>query len=109
MPAFDAQLGAAIVAYASGRKGAQEGSGECFDLADHALTNSGASTASDYGTVTPTADYVWGVADTAANAQPGYILQFSNVTITTVTTTSNADGSSDTSTMTDSRPHHTAV
>jgi hypothetical protein len=109
MPAFDAQLGAAIVAFAYGKLGAQEGSGECFDLADHALTSAGASTASDYGTVTPTADYVWGVADSAANVQPGYILQFKNVTITTTTTTNNADGSSDTSTQTDSRPHHTAI
>ena len=67
-----------VLAYARQRVGRQVGSGECFDLADEALRNAGASSASEYGPITPTADYVWGRRVSRQEAQPGAIIQFRN-------------------------------
>jgi len=102
-----------ITTFASTRSGQTVGTGECFDLADQALRAAGAKSAADFGTVTPTANYVWGRAVTLATLQAGDIIQFSHYsyTVTTTTTVTNADGSSSTDTQVDtqSRPHHTAM
>jgi hypothetical protein len=110
-------LGQSTVAYARGKLGQSVGRGECYDLADKALRHAGAKSAPSYGEITDDADYVWGDAISAKDAQPGDILQFRDfdVTIltTTVTKTSRKDGSSATQTNTNTetfgRPHHTAV
>lgn len=98
--------------YANSRLGHRVGSGECFDLADFALKAVGARTASDYGTITSNADYVWGRLINQQVAVSGDIIQFRNyrMTITTVTRTTQRDGSwTETQTQTQTRPHHTAI
>jgi hypothetical protein len=108
--------------WAFNKKGQQVGDGECFALADQALTSNGAKTASDFGTVTADANYTWGTSVATLNdALPGDIIQFrkyqvvTTTTTTTTTTTKNSDGTTsiDTQTSTDTqtlgRPHHTAI
>ena len=103
--------------YASGQLGTQVGDGECFTLADTALRRAGARSASDYGTITPDADYRWGNAVNLRQLIPGDIIQFRDyeVIITTVTTTRTETGGggwseeTNTQTETQSRPHHTAI
>src|SRR5690242_3439860 len=56
-----------VVGYARRQRGSRVGNGECFTLADRALTNAGARSAADFGTVAPDADYVWGTATTLAD------------------------------------------
>ena len=66
-----------IVKYAQAQVGKKVKSGECFDLADHqALKKAGAKSAADYGTVTATADYVWGNGVTIEKTLSGDIIQF---------------------------------
>ncbi len=67
-----------ILSFAQGKSGTQVGTGECYDLADRALAEAGAKSASDFGTVTPTADYVWGQDVPLSQTRPGDILQFHN-------------------------------
>ena len=106
-----------VLAYARQRVGRQVGSGECFDLADEALRNAGASSASDYGPITPTADYVWGRRVSRQEAQPGDIIQFRNYSMLIETETrvrvdtggGGFEESFETVTETQSRGHHTAV
>ena len=115
-------LGDQVKNWAYNKMGQQVGDGECFALADQALTSNGAKTASDFGTVTANADYTWGTSvATLADALPGDIIQFRNykvetttTTVTTTTTKSSDGGTSvntQTSTQTQSlgRPHHTAI
>ncbi len=111
------QIQKKVVEFATKKIGQKVGSGECFDLADEALTKAGGKTASDYGKITRTADYVWGGLVANATAQPGDILQFKNykLKITTTTSTKASHGKdfefeytwTDEKTL--SRPHHTAV
>ena len=111
-------LGQKIVTWARGKLGQKvPPRGECFDLADVALTKSGAQTAKDFGTVTTTADYVWGDAIDAKDAAAGDVLQFKDFVVTvttTVLTITRTPGFSEgmkrqTNTQTISRPHHTAI
>jgi len=96
------------------------GDGECYDLADQVLRNSGAKSAPDFGKVTKSKDqdYKWGtpVAD-LKDVKPGDILQFRNheIKINTVkktTKTFPGGGSSVTkeeNTVPLERGQHTAV
>ena len=74
----DANLGAQIVAFATSRSGQRVGDGQCFALADRALTSLGARSAADFGTVTSVADYKWGTPVALADVRPGDIVQFRN-------------------------------
>jgi hypothetical protein len=113
MPEVTAQQAEQTVKFASDKSGQQVGDGECYALADEALKAAGAKSADSYGKITPTADYVWGKAETVSKARGGDIVQFKDytVTVTVVTKISRADGSSEEriETETLSRPHHTAV
>lgn len=111
-------LGQKIVTWARGKLGQKvPPRGECFDLADVALTKSGAKTAKDFGTITTTADYVWGGTIDPKDAAPGDVLQFKDYVVTVTTTVLTitkspgfTDGSRrETNTQTISRPHHTAI
>ena len=97
--------GQAVLDYARGKEGEVDGNGECFTLADEALKQNGFKTASDYGRVTPNADYKWGKPVKLDESKPGDVLQFRNYK--NKTTTNDADGGS--SWETQERPHHTAV
>jgi hypothetical protein len=111
-------LGQKIVTFARGKMGQKVGPrGECFDLADAALRGATAKTAKDFGTVTETADYVWGDEVDPKDAAPGDILQFRDYVITVTTTVLTitktpgyTDGSRrETNTLTIERPHHTGI
>ena len=98
-----------IVGFARRQSGSHVGDGQCFALADRALSSAGAKSASDFGTVTRDADYVWGTSIAVSDLQPGDIIQFRDYSFDRETTTEHPDGSSDTRTETQGRPHHTAV
>ena len=98
-----------IVGYARRQSGARVGNGECFTLADRALTSAGARSASDFGTVTPDADYVWGTSVALSDLQPGDDIQFRGYRYDREVTVENSDGSSTTDTDFQERPHHTAI
>jgi hypothetical protein len=85
------------------------GDGQCFALADRALTSAGAKSASDFGTITRDADYVWGTSVALSDVQAGDVIQFRDYSFDRESTTENSDGSTDTRTETQGRPHHTAV
>src|SRR6266850_7983960 len=111
-------LGQKIVTFARGKLGQKVGPrGECFDLADAALGAATAKSAKDFGTITETADYVWGDGIDPKDAAPGDILQFRDHVITVTTTVLTitktpgfTEGSRrETNTQTITRPHHTAI
>jgi hypothetical protein len=93
-----------VIGFAKRNLGDRVGDGECFALVDRALRRAGAKTARDYGAVTPDADYVWGAAIARADLQPGDIVQFRDYSSEVVITRPG-----ETSTETQSRPHHTAI
>jgi hypothetical protein len=99
-----------VVRWSEGQMGQQVGAGECWDLADRALKNSGANSSTTTG---KNDDYVWGTTVTSTQVTPGDILQFRNYNVTTTTITKvtfdDDSGWDDTKTSTESRPHHTAV
>ncbi len=63
------------------------GDGECFALVDRELKKVGAKSAEDFGTVTETADYVWGTEVPLSDVKPGDVLQFRDHVVTVHTET----------------------
>jgi len=98
-----------IVGFARRQRGNRVGNGECFTFADRALTNSGARSASDYGAVTPNADYVWGSSVSLSNLQPGDVIQMRDYRFDREVVVENPDGSGSTDNDFQERPHHTAI
>jgi hypothetical protein len=94
-----------IVGYARHRIGQHVGDGQCFALADNALRGAGSKSAADFGTVTPTADYVWGTSVNISAVRIGDVIQFRNYQY--LKRVDNDDGSF----REDGggRPHHTAI
>lgn len=56
--------------------GKEKGGIDCFALVDELLKSTGGKRPSDFGAVTPKADYVWGDPVDLDRIQPGDILQF---------------------------------
>jgi hypothetical protein len=111
--AADGQLGQAllpdsletrVLAFAEASLGRKIGTGQCAELADHALTSNGANTFSDYAAATNGDDYIWGTRIALADARPGDIIQFRDYSVT-VTARSRSDETSDGLEWS----HHTAV
>ena len=104
----------AVLIWASGKVGQSVGAGECWDLANSALTKAGAGASSDFGPTGVDSDYIWGdeVSD-LKDALPGDILQYRDFSQTTTTTTTVVfkDGleQSNAPWTEINRPHHTAV
>lgn len=103
-----ANLGEQVVTFARSQHGNRVGDGQCFALADRALRGARAKSAADYGSITPTADYVWGTSVTLAGLQPGDVIQFRNYSVTRVVVTRDSRQTT-TEEITQERPHHTAV
>jgi hypothetical protein len=103
-----ANLGEQVLSFARHQRGRRVGDGQCFALADRALRGAQAKSAADYGSVTATADYVWGTSVTLADLQPGDIIQFRNYTFTRVVVTRESRQTT-TEELTQERTHHTAV
>ena len=97
-----------VLSFARSQRGNQVGDGQCFALADQALRGARAKSAADYGSVTPTADYVWGTSVTLAGLQPGDVIQFRNYSVRRVVVTRDSRQTT-TEEITQQRPHHTAV
>jgi hypothetical protein len=104
-----ADVGVRILGYVRRQRGSRVGNGECFTLADRALSGAGARSASDYGSVSPNADFVWGTTVNLADLQPGDVIQFRDYRYDREVSTSNADGSGSSDTDFQERPHHTAI
>ena len=103
-----ANIAEQVLSFARRQRGRRVGDGQCFALADRALRGAQAKSAADYGTVTPTADYVWGTSVTLAELQPGDIIQFRDYSFTRVVVTRETRQTT-TEEITQERPHHTAV
>lgn len=71
-------LGSKIVSYARAQVGKKVHNGECFYLADYALKDAGAKSASDFGEVNADTDYVWGTSVGVDKTQAGDVIQFRN-------------------------------
>jgi hypothetical protein len=74
--ASEEEASKAVLHFATEKIKAQVGSGECYDLADEALKGAGAKSAPDHGTITASADYVWGREVPLSEAKPGDVIQF---------------------------------
>lgn len=98
-----------VVGYAQHHSGQRVGDGQCFALADRALSTAGARSAGDFGTVTDDADYVWGTSIGLTDLKSGDIIQFRDYRYDREITTENSDGSADIKTDFQERPHHTAI
>ena len=98
-----------ILGFARRQHGNRVGKGECFDLADSALSTAGAKSASDYGTVTHDADYVWGSSVSLADLQAGDVIQMRGYRFDREVEVNNPDGSGSTDTDFGERPHHTVI
>ena len=98
-----------IVAFARHRMGQRFEDGECFALANRALRNAGAKSASDFGTVVPDADYVWGASISLGSLQPGDVIQLRDYRFDREVETTNPNGSKSIVTDFKECPHHTAI
>ena len=98
-----------ILGFARRQRGSRVGNGECFTYADRALSTAGARSASDYGTVTPNADYVWGSAVSLSDLQAGDVIQMRDYRYDREVVVKNPDGSGSTDSDFQERPHHTGI
>ena len=98
-----------IVGYARRQRGTRVGNGECFTLADRALSGAGARSARDYGSVSPNADYIWGTAIAFADLQAGDVIQLRDYRYDREVVVNNPDGSGSTNTDFQERAHHTVI
>jgi len=108
------QVNQDVVTWVRGRLGQQVGRGECWDLAETALSNSGARLSASFGPVTDNADYVWGTPVTdLRQLKPGDIIQMRNFTETDLgrvdVTFADGSGWTDEGGADTTRPHHTAI
>jgi hypothetical protein len=97
-----------VLEFARGQVDKQVGTGECWDLAEDAVTQSGGESSKTLtgvkGKAFQSADYKWGTEVKLDTAQPGDILQFKGHEFTETTTRGNR--------WTDekqTRGHHTAI
>ncbi len=97
-----------IAAFARQRIDQHVGNGQCFDLVDRALQHAGAKSATDFGTVTHDADYVWGDRVELSQVRSGDIIQFRNYRYDRSVKTTTATQISE-HTDYQERPHHTAI
>jgi hypothetical protein len=104
-----ADVGVRVLGYARRQRGSRVGNGECFTLADRALSGAGARSASDFGAVSPNADYVWGTSVALTDLQPGDVIQFRDYRFDRDVETNNPDGSGSSNSDLQERPHHTAI
>jgi hypothetical protein len=98
-----------ILGFARRQRGNRVGDGECFTFADRALSTAGARRPSEYGSVTPTADYVWGSAILLSDLQSGDVIQLRDYRYDREVSVNNPDGSGSTDTDFEERPHHTVI
>lgn len=97
--------GAQVQTWATGRLGTSVPPGQCFDLLDQALRQTGHKSAADFGPVTTWANYIWGSMGTLGSLAPGDLIQFLNYRIDVHVAWDDGatwDGN-------ETRPHHSAI
>ena len=67
-----------VLKYAESKMGEGVGRGECWDLAQQALSFAGARNSTDFRSQTRNANYVWGKSVSLNQARPGDIIQYRN-------------------------------
>jgi len=97
-------LEAGVLAFAQASFGQKIGTGQCAELADHALTANGANTFSTYAAGTNGDDYIWGTRVALQDARPGDVIQFRDYSVTVTASTGTDETSTDREWV-----HHTAV
>jgi hypothetical protein len=103
-----------VKSYVEGKRGQQDGNGECWTLAENALKKAGAKTswelaAPDQKKNFENADYIWGKPIKLSEVKPGCILQFRNYRVDIKRTTTSAGGGSSWKTEYFTYNHHTAI
>jgi hypothetical protein len=102
-----------VLVWARGRLGQKVGGGECWDFAEGALKEAGATSSEKLGSKGPNKQYVWGDPVALTDIRPGDILQFKDFVVVTRIQTSIAfnDGSTLSGEQRErtSRGHHTAI
>jgi hypothetical protein len=97
-----------VLEFARAKVGQQVGTGECWDLAEDAVTQSGGESSKTLTGVTgkafKSADYKWGTEVKLDTAQPGDVLQFKGHAFDEKTTQGNGWKSES-----QNRGHHTAI
>ena len=73
------------------------------------MSNAGARSASDYGSVTPDTDYVWGSSVSLTELQPGDVIQMRGYRYDRDVEVNNPDGSGSSDSDFQERPHHTVI
>ena len=76
-----------VLEFARARLGRALGVSGCSNIADLALTASGARTFTDFGASASATNYVWGTSIDPKNAHPGDVIQFIDVAIERTTLT----------------------
>ena len=67
-----------VLSYSKSKKGLKVGRGECWDLAQQALTYAGARNSTDYRSQTRNENYIWGEQVSLNQAKPGDVIQYRN-------------------------------
>ena len=67
-----------VLDFAESKMGEGVGRGECWDLAQQALTFAGARNSTDYRSQTRNSNYIWGKPVSLSQAKPGDIIQYRN-------------------------------
>ncbi|MEM9717909.1 MAG: hypothetical protein AAGA10_01590 [Bacteroidota bacterium] len=67
-----------VISFAESKKGLKVGRGECWDLAQQALTYAGARNSTDYRSQTRNENYIWGKEISLDKAKPGDVIQYRN-------------------------------
>ena len=103
-----------VKSYAEGKRGQQDGDGECWTLAERALEKAGAKTSTELATPDQkedfdNADYTWGKQIKVSEIKPGCILQFRNYRVDIKRTTTSTGGGSSWNTEYFEYSHHTAI
>lgn len=97
-----------VLSFARGKSGQQVGNGECWTLAERAITQNGGASSRD---LTPDdgdfarADYVWGEPVSLSRVRPGNILQFRDYSVAVRRTASDGGWQEQTFTY----RHHTSI
>jgi hypothetical protein len=107
-PAAPLTLNQKVLEYARAKVDQQVGTGECWDLAEEAVTKSGGESSKTLtavkGKAFKSADYKWGTEVKLDTAEPGDILQFKDHAFEEKTTNGNSWRSES-----QTRGHHTAI
>ena len=94
-----------ILAFSKSKKGLKVGRGECWDLAEQALTYAGAKNSANYRSKTRNGNHIWGKQVSLNQVKPGDVIQYRNFRGTRRKTQASGSWSE----LRFEAPHHTAI